>query len=322
MAALYDRLDAEQKKVYDKIVAFGKSKEFSTEDINIALQIAYVESEFGKLKDKEGEDAPKGLYQYSERHWKDRQRPGWSQVGKEVKDILSSWGYTKDPKRPEGNTDPEYEKGTVNIFQEKQDDQIAMFYAELKIYTDRFKKGVSDPAYNKVCRNMQCPTDPYSRKALYIEATHHSADNIGEVLNGWKKKVQPNLMDNLNYLKKNAVKWEKKISQDDTEAATDKVAEATERDSGRTTPAGQPVDAYSTEDGTRKDLAAGNEAEAETARKGDDAGERDADDSTNKRGGAFKSASNGSSVGMPEAPWRHAMAALGVKPGDVQFTDC
>jgi len=308
MTALYDRLDVEQKKVYDKIVAFGKAKDFSTEDINIALQIAYVESEFGKLKDKESKNAAKGLFQYKEIHWVDRQQTEESQVGKKVKDILSSWGYAKD------------NHGTVNIYWEKQDDQIAMFYAELKIYADRFKKGVPDPAYNKVCRNIECPTDPYSRKALYIEATHHSAKNIGEVLNGWKKKVQPNLMDNLNYLKKNAAKWEKKVSQDDTAAETDKVAEATERDSERTTSTAQPDDAYSTEDGKRKDLAAGDDAEAETARRGDDAGERDTDDSMNRQRGVPATASNGSSVGIPEAPWRHAMAALGVKPGDVQFT--
>jgi len=215
MAALYDRLDKNQKEVYDKIVAFGKGKDFSAEDINIALQIAYVESEFGRLKDS-GSGA-KGLFQYTEIHWVDRQRPGWSQVGKRVKDILSSWGYTRDPKRPEGNKDPDYEEGTVNIFRAKQDDQIAMFYAELKIYADRFRKGVPDPAYNKVCRNIECPTDPYSRKALYIEATHHGPDKIAEVLNGWKNKVQPNLMDNLNYLKKNAAKWDKKASLDDPE---------------------------------------------------------------------------------------------------------
>jgi hypothetical protein len=232
-----------------------------------------------------------------------------SQVGKKVKDILSSWGYTKD------------KDGTVNIYWEKQDDQIAMFYAELKIYADQFRKGVSDPAFNKVCRNIECPTDPYSRKALYVEATHHSAKNIREVVNGWKNKVQPNLIDNLNDLKKNAAKWKLKVSQDDTEAPTDKVAEATARDSERTAPAEQPDDAYSTEDRKRKDLAAGEDVEVEAAGRGDDAGQRDADGSTNAQEGAPRAAANSSSsLGFPDAPLQHALAALGVKPGDVQFT--
>jgi len=251
MAALYDRLDKNQKEVYDKIVAFGKGKDFSPEDINIALQIAYVESEFGKLKDRQSKNAAKGLFQYKEIHWVDRQQTEESQVGKKVKDILSSWGYTKD------------DDGTVNIYWEKQDDQIAMFYAELKIYADQFKKGVPDPAYNKVCRNIACPTDPYSRKALYIEATHHSAKNIGEVLNGWKNKVQPNLMDNLNYLKKNAAKWDKKASLDDPETPTDKMAEAAEQDTVRTTVTRQPDDIYQKE-------RAGGGIEAETVQRGGD----------------------------------------------------
>ena len=144
------------------------------------------------------------------------------------------------------------------------------------------------------------------------------SDDVNKIYKRWNPGATPAEQKALRKL------YEKyksmKLSLDDSGSDADKVAEAAERDSGRTAPAGQPDDTYSTEDRKRKDLAAGDDAEAETARRGDDSGEREADDSTNNQDGAFKAAANGSSLGIPEAPWRHALDVLGVKFGDVQLT--
>ena len=143
-----------------------------------------------------------------------------------------------------------------------------------------------------------------------------------------------------------------KVSSNERSSSnSDKVAEATERDSERTAAAEQPDDAYSTEDRKRKDLA-GDDAESETARRGGnsdrrsipnswiaDAGNVLSDPSGNALQRALREARKPTDVesaantmtlreaptdllAEPGSPLRHVMDALGVSSGDVQLAGC
>ncbi len=315
---IYSNLQTQkQKDWYRGIALFGDKKEIPLDVINAVLLLGNLESR-GFRPEAESGTGASGLFQYMEGRWTDiTDKNKKNKLYYDTYNQMIDWGY--NPARRE---------------RENPADQVIVVYAEVASYTKEFNSATKPRgkrnsdyknawnAYDKACKGLgkDCPTDPYERYILFVQAAHHGPSNIQEVITGWKKQILPNIKDNLEFLKSKRKEWNLKVSQDDTEAETDKVAEAAERDSGRTASAAQPDDAYSTEDRKRKDLAAGDDAEAETARRGDDAGDRDTDDSMNRQGGVPATAANGSSVGIPDAPWRHAMDALGVTSSEIHLT--
>jgi hypothetical protein len=324
---IYNNLKEEkQRDWYRKIVDFGNDKRVPLNEINVVLLLGNLESRGYQEKIPSGTGGS-GLFQYMGGTWYDlTNSKSQFKMYKDARNQLAAWKYdltNRDPNLPQ------------KLNMKNPQDHIAVMYAELAGFTKEFNSATQPggkrdtehyrkawEAFDKACKGLgkECPTDPYERYVLFIQAAHHGPSQIQEVVTGWQKKILPNIKDNLEFLKSKRKEWNLKVSQDDTEAATDEVAEATERDSGRTAPAAQTDDAYSTEDRKKKDLAAGDDAEDETARRGDDSGEREAYDSMNKQGGIPATASNGSSLGMPEAPWRHALDALGVASSEIHLT--
>jgi hypothetical protein len=181
--------------------------------------------------------------------------------------------------------------------------------------------------------------------AVYLDKKRKAkSDDVNEIYKRWNSGAKPAEQKKVRELYEKYKKM--KLSLDDSGSDADKIAEATEQETERTAPERQSDDAYSTEDRKRKDIAAGDDAEDETVRRGGDsdrgipkswiadAGNVLSDASIGYLQSALHEAGKPKDVekatdamklrkapaGFPDATLQHALDTLGVKSREVQFT--
>ncbi|WP_028893334.1 hypothetical protein [Syntrophorhabdus aromaticivorans] len=193
----YSKLTKTQQGVYNDIVSFGKSHGFSRDQINRVLLLGFVESKFnaGATNSK----TIRGVFQYGRSRWTDYcSDDQYSTVGLSIWQTLIGWGYVGDNK-----------PSTFN--QGATDKQIAVTFAALKVLEAEFMSGTRHSefvsqywtAYDNATAALgdKAPTTQTEKMMLFFEAGHHGPNNISEVVTGWKNKVQPNIDQNLLFLR-------------------------------------------------------------------------------------------------------------------------
>jgi len=134
-------LDGSQVAIATKIIARGRKEGMSLEDIAFAVKVAFLESSLGKLRSNGiAGNTSTGLYQYNNAQWD-----------------ASGAGYKKD----------------------SDDDQIAVFYKDIRKYTLRYNS--LKAAKNKLIVGITL--------YQYIYIKHHDGPNYDKFADAPGKKL-------------------------------------------------------------------------------------------------------------------------------------